>query len=345
MTPSLSPNPTEFTYHNGNVELTADYYVPDISDAQKTTARPLSELPWCALSIRDLKFEVIPAVMFIHGGAYMLGNSRMNSPLQISDCLSRGWIVVAPNHRLCPQVDVLDGPIADCRRLWQWIHEGNLDRLLARHGHDLVVDRNKMVVIGTSAGGMIAYSLAFPDQPNPPLAILDFYGSKNPRDPFWSELLPFIPAPPMHHDTIERVLAETPVATKHSISLEGQTSDSLPDARFAWAMNLIKTARLWPTIYPRAVSNPSAYALIDSMQNVHPRHPPTCIVHGDADRMVPLSISRDQYELLRANDIESELIVVPDEGHTFAGKMERGTRAWDIQRQGFDWLERKIQSD
>jgi acetyl esterase/lipase len=281
--------------------------------------------------------------MFIHGGAYMLGNSRMNSNLQITDCLSRGWIVVAPNHRLCPQVDVLEGPISDCRRLWQWIHAGNLDALLGEHGHKITVDRSRMVVIGTSAGGMIAYSLAFADQPNPPLAILDFYGSKDPRNSFWSETLPFIPAPPMQADTIDRVLAETPTATKHSVSLEGQKSDSLPDARFTWAMNLIKTARLWPTIYPRAVTDPSTYALIDSMQNVHPKHPPTCIIHGDADKMVPLSISQGQYDLLQANGIESELIVVPGEGHTFAGKMEKGSRTYEIQRQGFDWLERKIQ--
>lgn len=281
--------------------------------------------------------------MFIHGGAYMLGNSRMNSNLQITDCLSRGWIVVAPNHRLCPQVDVLEGPISDCRRLWQWVHAGDLDKTLADHGHKITVDRSRMVVIGTSAGGMIAYSLAFADQPNPPLAILDFYGSKDPRNSFWSETLPFIPAPPMQVDTIDRVLAETPTATKHSVSLEGQKSDSLPDARFTWAMNLIKTARLWPTIYPRAVTDPSTYALIDSMQNVHPKHPPTCIIHGDADKMVPLSISQGQYDLLQANGIESELIVVPGEGHTFAGKMEKGSRTYEIQRQGFDWLERKIQ--
>jgi len=282
--------------------------------------------------------------MFIHGGAYMLGNSRTNSSLQISDCLDRGWIVVAPNHRLCPQVDVLEGPISDCRALWQWVHAGELDRLLTDHGHAVTVDKSKMVVIGTSAGGMIAYSLAFPDQPNPPLAILDFYGSKDPRNSFWNQPLPFIPAPPMQDDTIDRVLAETPTATKHSVSLEGQNSaNALPDARFTWAMNLIKTARLWPTIYPRAVSDPSTYALIDSMQNVHPNHPPVCIVHGEADKMVPQSISRGQYYLLQANGIESEFISVPDEGHTFAGKMEKGTRTWDIQRQGFDWLERKIQ--
>jgi acetyl esterase/lipase len=275
----------------------------------------------------------------------MLGNSRMNSSLQIEDCLARGWIVIAPNHRLCPQVDVLEGPVTDCRILWQWVHAGHLEHLLQEKGIDVKVDKKKMVVIGTSAGGQLAYTLAFPDQPNPPLAILDFYGSKSPLNPFWKCPIDSIPAPPMQQNTKSLVMSETPTATKHSLSLEGQSSGPpkpIPDPRFTLAMNLIKTAQLWPTIYPRSQSDPSSYKLIDSMQNVHPLHPPVCIVHGMEDEMVPFSISQAQHDLLRENGIESLLIPVPGEGHTFAGKMERGTKTWDTQRRGFDWLEQKI---
>jgi hypothetical protein len=44
MTSNSSPNPTEFTYRNGDFELTADYYVPDVSQTEQSTSRPLSKL-------------------------------------------------------------------------------------------------------------------------------------------------------------------------------------------------------------------------------------------------------------------------------------------------------------
>lgn len=70
------------------------------------------------------------AVINIHGGAFMLGSSKMVNKDQIQDCLSRGWIVLVPNHRLCPQVDLLEGPMKDCRDLLAWVHEGGLHRAM-----------------------------------------------------------------------------------------------------------------------------------------------------------------------------------------------------------------------
>lgn len=61
----------------------------------------------------------------------MLGNSKMVNQDQIDDCLSRKWIVLAPNHRLCPQVNLLEGPMQDCRDLLAWIYQGKLQELIA----------------------------------------------------------------------------------------------------------------------------------------------------------------------------------------------------------------------
>jgi acetyl esterase/lipase len=47
----------------------------------------------------------------------MLGSSKMANQDQVLDCLRRGWMVVVPNHRLCPQVTLLDGSMRDCRDL------------------------------------------------------------------------------------------------------------------------------------------------------------------------------------------------------------------------------------
>lgn len=108
-------------------------------------------------------------VINIHGGAFMLGHSRMVSLPQISDCLARNWIVAVPNHRLCPGVDVLSGPMADIRDFLAWIYadQDGLDAFLEKQDRDgngngkgeYRVDKDRVMAFGTSSGGFLALSL------------------------------------------------------------------------------------------------------------------------------------------------------------------------------------------
>jgi acetyl esterase/lipase len=96
----------------------------------------------------------------IHGGAFMLGAAGMVNKDQVEDCLSRGWIVLVPNHRLCPQVDVLEGPMKDCRDLLAWIYDGSLQtELSGLQVGDYKVDLDHVFAFGTSSGGTLALSL------------------------------------------------------------------------------------------------------------------------------------------------------------------------------------------
>lgn len=100
----------------------------------------------------------------IHGGAFMLGHSRMVSFPQVNDCLERGWIVLVPNHRLCPGVNLLDGPMQDIRDLLSWIHDGHLDTVLSQHG-PYRADLDNVAALGTSSGGTLALSLVCSPSP------------------------------------------------------------------------------------------------------------------------------------------------------------------------------------
>lgn len=102
-----------------------------------------------------------PVIIDIHGGAFMLGHAAMVNRDQIEDCLERGWIVMAVEHRLCPQVNILEGPMTDCRDALEWIHDGGLDRELAKKEETSMfqADVSKIVAIGTSSGGHLALSL------------------------------------------------------------------------------------------------------------------------------------------------------------------------------------------
>lgn len=89
----------------------------------------------------------------------MLGSSKMVNKDQVSDCLSRGWIVLAPNHRLCPQVNLLEGPMQDCRDLLAWVYDGGLETPLRKASSTLVPDLDYVFAFGTSSGGHLSLCL------------------------------------------------------------------------------------------------------------------------------------------------------------------------------------------
>jgi acetyl esterase/lipase len=136
-------------------EIDVDIYLPPITNnSAKYPVRKFKA--FCRLCIHADSLDVIN----IHGGAFMLGSSKMVNKDQVSDCLSRGWIVLAPNHRLCPQVNLLEGPMQDCRDLLAWVLDGGLETALRRQAAStLVPDLDHVFAFGTSSGGHLALCL------------------------------------------------------------------------------------------------------------------------------------------------------------------------------------------
>jgi acetyl esterase/lipase len=270
----------------------------------------------------------------------MLGSSSMVNNDQIVDCLQRGWIVVVPNHQLCPQVNLLEGPIADIRDLSAWIHEGHLDEEIRKHGLYSGCDLKRVIAFGTSAGGHLSLCLGF-DHKYPPAAILDFYGPSNFGHKFWGETLPLAAKlPKFETDFMKQVFGEDPIPTQEGVSLEGQQGPGRPDfssPRVAFALTQIVNGRFLDACFPSR-----DLEKIDPALNIHLAFPPTCIVHGDADTMVPMYLSKMLFERLKASGPKCDFIEVPGEEHTFAGKMTTGSQTWNVQRKGFAWVEAVI---
>ena len=58
--------------------------------------------------------------------------------------------------------------------------------------------------------------------------------------------------------------------------------------------------------------------------------------------MMSIEVSRELLRVLQREGVECGMVEVPGEGHTFAMGMEAGSRTWELQREGFDFLERVI---
>ncbi|KAF4303358.1 MYB DNA-binding domain protein [Botryosphaeria dothidea] len=298
-----------------------------------------------------------PVILAIHGGAFILGHSDMVNKDQIADCLSRGWITVSLEHRLCPQVNILEGPITDCRDALAWVYDDDgLNAELSKNEptSGFTVDKDRVMAFGTSSGGAIALALGY-NVPRPVAAILDFYGATHFSHAFWSTPLPTAPLPPnTSPDYIDQVYDESPVPIRGGVSLEGQSSSAPPPPttaaeknaaapslppRPSFAFTHIARGTLLRVCYPFG-----PVAAIDAVPNVTPAFPPTCVVHGTADTMVPMHLSRALYARLEESGVRREFIEVPGEEHTFVGKMVKGGDVWARQRKGFDWLEGVISS-
>lgn len=90
----------------------------------------------------------------------MLGSSKMINKDQVNDCLQRGWIVVAPNHRLCPGVNLIEGPVQDSRDLLAWVYDGGLQAAISSHASTkYIVDVDHVFAFGASSGGTLSLCL------------------------------------------------------------------------------------------------------------------------------------------------------------------------------------------
>ncbi|KAF2668883.1 alpha/beta-hydrolase [Microthyrium microscopicum] len=315
---SISPDITALYKEIDGSKITADIYVPP----QETGS--------------------LPCLIIIHGGAWMVGASSMINKDQIKDCLDRKWIVVSPNHRLCPQVDVLEGPMTDIRDFLAWIYDGNLDKELKNAGLEVSVNKDKVMSFGTSSGGHLALSLGY-DVPRKVVAIYDQYSPASFSDQSWrkkqEDRTP--PGVKIDLDLAQKVFDIKPIPTTAGVGLEGQAlPPDFSDPRQAFTFSTMSRGGVVKAIYPKGETE--GYQKVDPVLNVTSDFPPTMIVHGTADVSVPIHLSHALFKKLQDAGVESEMVEVEGAEHTFSMKMVKGDATWERQRLGFDFLEKII---
>lgn len=105
---------------------------------------------------RDLKLDIFrrrgalpgpcPVIVYVHGGAWVLGfRDRQGIPL-LTEMALHGWIGVRPAYRLSPAATFPDH-LVDVKRAIAWVRE---------HADELGVDPSFVAVSGGSAGGHLA---------------------------------------------------------------------------------------------------------------------------------------------------------------------------------------------
>jgi acetyl esterase/lipase len=91
-----------------------------------------------------------PVMLYIHGGAWVIGEKREQGKPMMYELVARGWVCVAINYRLSPKATWPD-QIVDAKRAVAWVKEH-----IAEYGGD----PSFVALSGGSAGGHLCALLA-----------------------------------------------------------------------------------------------------------------------------------------------------------------------------------------
>ena len=244
---------------------------------------------------------VLPAILWLHGGALISGNRRGLNALQAEKYLDAGYTIVSIDYRLAPQAklpEILD----DLADAYRWVRTDG-PRLFR-------IDPNRVAVVGHSAGGYLTLMAGFRLEPRP-AALVSFYGYGDIAGAWYSRPDPFYNRQP----AVAKEDAYQAVGTR--VISEDQGGNR---GRFYL---YTRQRGLWPIEVAGhdPDKEPGAFDPLCPVRNVTRDYPPTLLLHGDKDTDVPFEQSVLMARELARHGVPHELITMAGRGHGFDSGM------------------------
>jgi len=271
-----APAPSAFVYKRaGGCEIKADVYA---------SAAPARK----------------PVLVWIHGGALIVGSRRQVPARLLNPLLDSGFAVVSIDYRLAPETK-LPGIIEDVTDAFAWVREKGPALFQA--------DPARVVAAGGSAGGYLTLMSGFRVAP-PPRALVSFWGYGDIIGPWYSRPDPFYNRQPeVSIEEARAAVGQAPVAEPPEKHNRG---------RFYL---YCRQKGLWPKEV--AVRDPDAepewFAAYCPLRNVSPAYPPALLIHGTHDTDVPYEQSVLMARKFEQAGVRHELITVEGGGHGLSG--------------------------
>ncbi len=232
------------------------------------------------------------ALVYIHGGGWVAGDKDFLTRPFFRHLVAQGHTVMDVAYRLCPEVDIF-GIVGDVKRAIAWMKANAF-----RYG----VNPEKVVLGGYSAGAHLAL-LAGYTPGNPVLTpedlistdlsvrgLVSYYGPTDLAVGYepWRTSNPFINLDPVSIGTRLDPKKAFNYAGRLDIVMGGQPQD-IPDT----------------------------YQLVNPTTHVHPGSPPTLLIQGDKDVLVPLDTTHTLYTKLVESGVPAVNVVFPWTDHMF----------------------------
>ncbi|KAK5681604.1 hypothetical protein LTS10_006137 [Elasticomyces elasticus] len=278
-----------------------------------------------------------PIALVYHGGGLLVGSSEMIPKVQTQYLCSKGFVVIAPNYRLVPQVTGREA-LADCADAYDWATTELSEAMQKEHSIEL--DPSQVVAMGHSSGGTAALHVASSRSLR---AVTAFYPSLFLADTTTSAHKPTSAPPfgfmPDYTPNDEEYASIEPAGVQVSEFQLGGPG-IVPQPRNKWQMHIIKHGEWLQKVQPDG-----DYASVDPFTRVSTDWPPVMIVQGELDDVPGSSLELAQRAELKLKDAgvkEVVLEVVPGEKHMFdmppsVGSSDLGPK-WEAVERGLDWL-------
>jgi acetyl esterase/lipase len=243
-----------------------------------------------------------PVLVWIHGGALIMGHREGIDQRLKQEVLDKGFAVVSVDYRLAPETQ-LPEIIQDIEDAFRWIREKGPELFQA--------DGSRIAVSGGSAGGYLTLVTGYRVKPRPQVLVA-FWGYGDLVGPWYSEPSPH----PRHHQSkMTREEAFKQVAGQAISDSRDRNGDGGAFYQYC------RQQGLWP----KAVSGWDPKREADRffpfmpVKNVTPEYPPTLMIHGENDTDVPHEESAMMARELEKNNVKHRLISVPGGEHGLPG--------------------------
>ena len=245
---------------------------------------------------------VRPVVVWIHGGALIMGGREGVNGRIKKMFLDAGYAIVSIDYRLAPETK-LPAIIEDIEDAFKWIRE---------KGPELFnIDSGRIAVLGGSAGGYLTLATGHRVKPRPTVLVA-FYGYGDLIGDWYSTPSPH----PRHHrsklpeEQVRRIVSGPAVANSRDRKGNGGAFYQFCRQRGLW---------------PKEVSGWDPHTQAEKfdpympVKNVTPQYPPTLLIHGTEDTDVPYEQSVMMAEQFRKFRVDHELIAIVGGEHGLGG--------------------------
>lgn len=241
-----------------------------------------------------------PVVVWIHGGALIMGDRAGIDRSLRGALLEAGYVVVSIDYRLAPETK-LPAILEDVHDACRWVREKGPELFHA------IPDQ--LVIMGGSAGGYLTLTTGYRIDPRPK-ALVSFWGYGDIASTWYSRPDPFYRQTPL----VTEAEARGSVGTK---VLSGSTGKNDRHRFYLYCRQ--------QGVWPKEVAGldpdqtPQAFDPFCPLRNVTATYPPTLLIHGTKDTDVPYEQSVLMDQALTRSRVEHELITVEGGGHGLGG--------------------------
>ena len=246
--------------------------------------------------------KVRPVVVWIHGGALIMGGRDSVNGRVKKMFLDAGYAIVSIDYRLAPETK-LPAIIEDVEDAFKWIR--------AKGPELFKIDASKIAVLGGSAGGYLTLATGHRVKPCPTVLVA-FYGYGDLIGDWYSK-----PSPHPRHQRSK--MSEEQVRKQVSGPAIANSKDRKGNGGAFY--QFCRQRGLWP----KEVSgwNPHKEAKkfdpYMPVKNVTGQYPPTLLIHGTEDTDVPFEQSVMMAEQFKKCGVDHELIAISGGEHGLGG--------------------------